>query len=222
MGLACHDDCSRTAQNNQPTQRYTRILWVGLIVNLTMFAVEIIAGWKGGSVSLLADAVDFFGDGVNFAASIFAMTLATVWRSRVALFKGYVMVAYGAFIMAKAAGASVYGTTPEHELMGMIGLLALVANVFVAVLLYAYREGDANMRSVWICTRNDALGNVLILIAAAGVLGTGSRWPDLAVASLMGALAISGGLSVLRRARDEIAQQKTVTLGHHHGDGHEH
>lgn len=220
MSASCNDHCQ--SAETPVSERYRKILWVGLFVNFAMFVVEIAAGWKGGSVSLLADAVDFFGDGVNFAASLFALTLATVWRSKVALYKGYVMFTYGVFIVGKTIWASLYGTTPEHEIMGIIGVLALVANVSVAVLLYAYREGDANMRSVWICTRNDAIGNVLILIAAAGVFGTGTRWPDLIVALLMGGLAISGGVTVVRRAQDELAHGSPDTIDHSHSKDDEH
>jgi Co/Zn/Cd efflux system component len=217
MSASCNDHC-QTAET-QTSARYRRVLWIGLLVNLAMFMIEIVAGWKGGSVSLLADAVDFFGDGVNFAASIFALTLAAVWRSRVALYKGYVMFAYGVFIVGRAVWAGFYGATPEHELMGYIGVLALMANVSVAILLYAYREGDANMRSVWICTRNDAIGNVLIL-----VFGTGTRWPDLVVAAMMGALAVVSGINVIRRATLELEQGMPVTIGHAHNkdDGHGH
>lgn len=169
-----------------------------------MFIVEIISGWQAGSVSLLADAVDFFGDAVSYGLSLAVLSLAMVWRSRTALAKGLTMGGYGVFILAQAAFSAVHGTVPEARTMGAIGALALVVNVFVAVLLYAYRSGDANMRSVWLCTRNDAIGNLAVLLAALGVFGTGTGWPDLAVAAVMGCLALFASRSVVAHALREL------------------
>ena len=185
--------------------RYRRILWAALIVNAAMFAIEIAAGVQSGSVSLLADAIDFLGDAANYGVSLLVLTMALAWRARAALLKGTSMLLFGVFVAGRAVWALLYGTPPEAMTMGVVGLLALAANVGVAVALYAYREGDANMRSVWLCTRNDALGNLAVMAAALGVFGTGSAWPDLAVAAVMAALAITAGVSVLREARRELA-----------------
>jgi Co/Zn/Cd efflux system component len=183
---------------------YRRVLWVALVVNGLMFAIEIAAGVAAGSVSLLADAIDFFGDAANYGLSLAVLAMGALARSRAALFKAATMGLFGAAVLGRAAWAAVSGAPPEPLTMGVVGTLALAANMGVAVLLYAYREGDANMRSVWLCTRNDAIGNVAVLLAAVGVFGTGTRWPDLLVAALMALLALSAGLSVMRQARQEL------------------
>ena len=183
---------------------YRRVLWIALFANLVMFLVEIGAGVSAGSVSLLADAIDFFGDAANYALSLFVLAMGVAARARTAMFKAGSMVLFGVLVLGRAAWAARSGGAPEPLTMGIVGTLALATNVAVAVLLYAYREGDANMRSVWLCTRNDAIGNVAMLLAALGVFGTGTRWPDLLVAAIMAGLALSAGLSVLRQARREL------------------
>jgi len=197
-----HDPKPSAAQANSP--RYRRILWVALAVNLAMFGIEIGAGLQSGSVSLLADAIDFFGDAANYGVSLAVLSMGLVWRARAALLKAASMLGFGVFVLARAFWVATQGGAPEALTMGAIGLLALIANVGVAALLYAYREGDANMRSVWLCSRNDAIGNVAVMLAALGVFGTGSAWPDLAVAAAMAALAITGAYSVFRQARKEL------------------
>lgn len=187
--------------------RYRRILWVALAVNAAMFLLEIGAGLQSGSASLLADAIDFMGDAANYALSLWVLSMALAWRARAALVKGISMLAFGLFVAARVAWGAWQGNAPEPLTMGTVGLLALTANLGVAALLYAYREGDANMRSVWLCTRNDALGNVAVMGAALGVFGTGSGWPDLAVGAAMASLAITGGWSVIRQARRELATE---------------
>jgi cation diffusion facilitator family transporter len=183
---------------------YRRALWIALAVNAAMALVEIGAGLAAGSVSLLADAVDFFGDAANYALSLAVLAMALHWRSRVALLKGWTMAGFGVFVLGRAAWSLSTGQVPEPVTMGVVGTLALLANVGVALLLYAYRDGDANMRSVWLCTRNDAIGNLAVLAAAAGVFGTGRGWPDLLVAVVMATLALTAARSVLRQARHEL------------------
>jgi Co/Zn/Cd efflux system component len=189
--------------------RYRKILWIALAVNLAMFFVEVGAGFSSGSTSLLADAIDFFGDAANYAVSLAVLTMALAWRARAALLKGASMLVFGVFVIGRAAWSYQHGGAPNALEMGAIGSLALLANVGVAALLYAYRDGDANMRSVWLCTRNDALGNVAVILAAIGVFGTGTACPDLIVATVMAGLAITGGWSVLRQARAELRQAGT-------------
>jgi Co/Zn/Cd efflux system component len=187
---------------------YRRVLWIALVANGLMFLVEIVGGVSAGSVSLLADAIDFFGDAVNYGLSVAVLAMGVVARSRAALFKAASMILFGAAVLARAFWVATQGGVPEPLTMGVVGTLALLTNVGVAVLLYAYREGDANMRSVWLCTRNDAIGNVAVLLAAAGVFGTGTRWPDLLVATVMAGLALSAGLSVVRQARRELVSNE--------------
>ncbi len=200
-----HHDHAPTDPDEARLPAYRRVLWIALLVNAAMFAVEIGAGVASGSVSLLADAIDFFGDAANYALSLAVLPLGLAWRARAAVAKAASMVLFGLFVLGRAGWAALGGVPPEALTMGAVGVLALTANVGVAALLYAWRSGDANMRSVWLCSRNDAIGNVAVLLAAAGVLGTGTRWPDLAVAVVMGALALWGGLSVMRQARAELA-----------------
>ena len=203
-GNCCSGVCTTTAARG----RYRRILWLALVINLVMFGVEIGAGVRSGSVSLLADSLDFFGDAANYGLSLWVLGMALTWRARAALLKGASMLAFGVFVIGRVAWGMWQGVPPEPFTMGGVGLLALAANLGVAALLYAWREGDANMRGVWLCTRNDALGNIAVMAAALGVFGTGAAWPDLAVAAVMAGLAISGGASVVRQARGELAQER--------------
>ncbi|MFI8741310.1 cation transporter [Stutzerimonas zhaodongensis] len=200
----CDSGCSTPAVNPS----FRKALWVALAINLTMFVVEIISGLRSGSVSLLADAIDFAGDAANYGITLVVLSMGLVWRSRAAMVKGLTMLAFGVFVLGRA-GWSVYAdVVPEPLTMGVIGTLALIANVVVALMLYAFREGDSNMRSVWLCSRNDAIGNVAVMIAAAGVFGTGAAWPDLVVALVMAGLALSAGFSVVRQARQELASHR--------------
>lgn len=196
----CHHDHSAAAQS----PRYRRALWIALWLNAAMFGIEMVGGWGAHSSALLADAVDFAGDAGNYALGLFALSLGAVWRSRTAWFKGATMAGYGAAVLAVTLWRWSQGVTPEPATMGVIGVLALAVNLGVALLLYAYRNGDAQMRSVWLCTRNDAIGNVAVMLAALGVFGTGHAWPDLAVAAFMSLLAMRSGWSVVHAAHGEL------------------
>ena len=198
----CHVPTPQASAQNHP--RYRRVLWAALIINAAMFGVEVAGGLRSGSVSLLADAVDFFGDAVNYGLSLAVLGMGLLWRARAAFFKGLSMGLFGVYVLGRSVWAVLYGAAPEPLTMGVIAVLALVANVAVAVMLYAWREGDANMRSVWLCSRNDALGNLAVLAAALGVFGSGSAWPDLLVAVLMAGLALSAAWTVVRQARVEL------------------
>ena len=204
MSAHCHHDHGHS-HDHPPAPGYGRALWIALLVNALMFAVEIAAGVSSGSVSLLADAIDFFGDAANYGLTLAVLSLGLVWRSRAALVKAASMLAFGMAVLGKTVWSAAQGVPPEAITMGVVGALGLAANVGVALLLYAYRDGDANMRGVWLCTRNDAIGNVAVMLAALGVFGTGTAWPDLAVASAMAGLAIWSGWSVLRQAQRELA-----------------
>jgi cation diffusion facilitator family transporter len=205
----CDSGCST---NQLITPRYRKILWIALIINLAMFVVEIVSGLNANSVSLLADATDFFGDAMNYGISLAVLSMSLMWRARAALFKGFTMGAFGLFVLASAVWSYLHGQVPEPYTMGAIGLLALIANVSVAIMLYAYREGDANMQSVWLCSRNDAIGNVAVMIAALGVFGSGSAWPDLLVAVIMASLGLSAAVQVIRKANVEIALPQESNL----------
>lgn len=217
MSAQCCDHDTPTAESVVNLPRYRKILWIALIVNAAMFLVEIGAGLQAGSLSLLADAVDFAGDALNYAVSLAVLASALAWRARAAMLKAVSMMGFGLYLLGAAVWSVLHGGVPQATTMGAVALLALVANVVVAWMLYAFREGDANMRSVWLCSRNDAIGNVAVFMAALGVFGTGSAWPDLLVASLMAALALHGGWTVMRQARSELGDDGA---GDQHGHIH--
>ena len=206
QGDHCHHHGPITDPTLARDPRWRRVLWIALIANALMFVIEIAGGLHAESVSLLADAVDFAGDATNYALSLAVLGMAAVWGSRLAWIKGGVMFLYGGVLTLRVLWLAWVGSAPQPVAMGGIGVLALVANVGVAVLLYRYRNGDANARSVWLCSRNDALGNAAIVLAALGVFGTGTAWPDLIVGLVMAALAVTAGWEVMRHARAELAQ----------------
>ncbi len=183
---------------------YRRVLWAVLAINAAMFAVEVVAGLAAGSASLQADALDFLGDAANYAISLLVIGMALRYRAAAALAKGATMAAFGAWVIATVVWHSLHGTLPSAFAMGTVGVAALAANAASFGLLWAYRHGDANMRSAWICTRNDVLGNLAVLLAAAGVFGTGTGWPDVIVAAIMAVLAIQGAAIVIRQAVGEL------------------
>lgn len=206
MGANCCNAASSCA-TTRLSKRYHKILWLALVVNLGMFAVEIIAGIRADSVSLLADSLDFLGDAANYGISLLVLGMSLTLRARASLFKALCMLVFGVGVLIAAIWHLLSGQVPDAPTMGLVGTLALLANAGVAGLLYAYREGDSNMRSVWLCSRNDALGNIAVLFAALGVFGTGSAWPDLLVASLMAGLAVTSSYQVMRHARQELAEE---------------
>lgn len=184
--------------------KWRRALWIALTVNAAMFAVEMAAGITGGSKALQADALDFFGDAANYAISLGVAGMALAWRARAAILKGATLTILGVYVLIAAAWGALHGASPQAEVMGVVGIAALIANAGVAIMLYRFRAGDANMRSVWICSRNDAIGNIAVVLAAGGVFGTGTAWPDLIVAAFMAALGLSGGFQIMRQARAEL------------------
>ncbi len=204
--------CSCSApEPKSPAPGFRRALWIALWVNLAMFVVEGIASLSSGSVSLMADAIDFFGDSANYILSLTVLSMGMLWRGRAAMVKGITMTVFGLVVWARAVWVVQAGITPEPLTMGAVGLLALTANVSVAAILFKFREGDSDMRSVWLCSRNDAISNIAVMVAALGVFGTGTAWPDLIVAAIMGTLAITAGISVMRHARSDIAEAKACS-----------
>ena len=210
MSASC---CSDNACSATPAvdPRFRRALWIALVLNALMFVVELGAAWTSGSVSLLADSIDFFGDAGNYAISLAMLGMGLATRSKAALFKAACMGAFGVFVLGRAAWNLQIGAAPEAMTMGAVGSVALAVNAGVALMLYRFRDGDANMRSVWICSRNDAVGNIAVMLAALGVFGTGQAWPDLLVAGVMAALALSGSWAVLRQASGELRGARAAT-----------
>ena len=189
---------------NQGHPGYRRVLWAVLAINAIMFLVEVGAGVAAGSASLQADALDFFGDAANYAISLFVIGMALRYRAMAALGKGISMGVFGLWVIGTVIWHALHGTVPTWGTMGAVGVAALVANGICLGLLYAWREGDSNMRSVWICSRNDVLANLAVLAAAIGVFGIGTGLPDVIVAAVMATLAIQGAVTVIRQAAAEL------------------
>jgi len=210
MSASC---CGHDHHHQEPHRGdagYRRVLWAVLAINAIMFLVEVGAGVAAGSASLQADALDFFGDAANYAISLFVIGLALRVRAMAALGKGISMAVFGLWVLGTVLWHLVHGTLPSAITMGAVGVTAFAANAASFALLWAYRAGDANMRSAWICTRNDAIGNLAVLAAAAGVFGTGSGFPDLIVATIMAGLALQGAWTVIRQSLGEMRQTVAV------------
>jgi Co/Zn/Cd efflux system component len=209
------DDCCASACGTKETlndPRWRRVLWIALSLNVAMFAVEIVAGVMAHSRSLQADALDFLGDAANYAISLGVAGLALQWRARTALLKGLTILLFGLGVLASAIWGLVHGSSPDPFAMGIVGFIALLVNLAVALMLYRYRTGDANMRSVWICSRNDAINNVLVIAAGFAVLWSDSGLPDLLVAFIMAALGISGGWLIVRQSMLELKDNRAPAL----------
>ena len=199
-------DCCQTSDPHRGNPDYRRALWFVLGINAAMFLVEIGAGLAAGSASLQADALDFLGDAANYGISLFVVGMALRYRAIAALAKGVSMAVFGLWVIGTVVWHAAQGTLPSAVTMGAVGFAALVANAVSFAILWLYRTGDANMRSAWICTRNDVLGNLAVLLAAVGVFGTGTGWPDIVVAATMAALALQGASTVLRQSLGELRQ----------------
>jgi len=202
MGHQCCGPENNTDQLRD--KAYRRILWIVLIINFVMFLVEVIAGVAAGSVSLQADALDFLADSANYAISLFVVGMALRRRAQAAMFKGMTMALFGLWVIGNTLWHVFYGDVPDAMTMGVVGVTALISNAVVFALLWAYRHGDSNMRSVWVCSRNDVIGNFAVLLAALGVFGTGTAWPDIIVAAIMATLAMQGAFVVMKQAHNEM------------------
>ena len=198
-------DCDPEPPNGRA---FRIVLWLALAINFAMFAVEIGGSILASSSALQADALDFLADAANYAISLSVAGLALAWRARAALVKGATMGVFGVGVLVSTAWHAIAGTVPHAELMGAIGVAALIANGSVAAMLYRYRGGEANMRSIWLCSRNDVIGNLAVLFAAVGVFGSGTGWPDTAVAMIMAALGISGAWQITRQALAELGTSR--------------
>ena len=207
--MDCCDHC-QTFDPERGNPSYRRALWIVLAINAGMFLVEIGAGLAAGSASLQADALDFLGDAANYGISLLVAGMALRYRAMAAFAKGVSMGAFGLWVITTVVWHAVQGTLPSAVMMGAVGFAALAANAISFGILWFYRTGDANMRSAWICTRNDVLGNLAVLLAALGVFGTGTGWPDIMVAATMAALALQGASTVLRQSLGEMRQAAPV------------
>lgn len=209
-GHAC--SCAPLTAPREGDKAFGRSLALALALNLVMFLVEVAAGIASGSLALLADAVDFLSDSAALALSLFVLGLGLKWRARAALVKGASMGLLGLFVLAGGLFRITHPDLPAAPVMGGVGAAALAVNFGVAFMLMRHRNGDSNRRSVWLCSRNDALGNLAVMIAAAGVAVTGSHWPDLAAAVLIAAMQIGSAARVISQALGELAGLRAPPL----------
>lgn len=184
---------------------FRRTVWIVLGLNAAMFVVETIAAQLAGSLSLQADALDFAGDTATYSISLAVIGYSAAIRSRAALFKGAVLGSFALFVLGGAIWRTFVAGAPEAATMGIVGFLALATNVTAALLLMRFRDGDANVRSVWLCSRNDAIGNIAVLFAAALVAVTGTKWADLGVAAIMATLFLNTSVQIVLQAQKELA-----------------
>ena len=188
---------------------YKRVLWAVIAINAAMFLVEMAAGQLAGSQALQADALDFLGDTATYTITLLVIGMPLVWRARAALLKGLSLGAMGLWVLGSTAYHVLVLGVPQAEVMGAVGFLALVANLTSVLLLLKYRDGDANVRSVWLCSRNDAIGNLAVILAASGVWATGTAWPDLLVAGIMASLFLWSSTQIVRQATGELRESHT-------------
>lgn len=184
--------------------RYRRVLWLVIAINAAMFIIEMAAGHLAGSQALQADALDFLGDTLTYGMSLAVIGMPLIVRSRAAIVKGVSLFGMGLWVFGATAYQVFQTGAPRAEIMGVIGFLALAANVASVLLLMRYKDGDANVRSVWLCSRNDAIGNVAVMIAALGVWGTATAWPDLVVAAIMAGLFLTSAFQIMRQSAAEL------------------
>ncbi len=210
---ACHDNCAVDENAAVENTSYRKILWVALAINAIMFGVEAVAGLGAGSVSLQADSLDFFGDAANYGISLFVLGRPLRWRASASLLKGATMALFGICVLAIALYKAFVLSVPSAVVMGVVGVVALIANVICAALLFRFRNGESNRRSVWICSRNDAIGNIAVVVAASGVFMTATPWPDLFVGIVMALLALTGAYQIIRHAASELSTHPAPARG---------
>jgi len=200
--------CGSDAKFDGVSKDFKRALWAVIAINGTMFAVEMAAGAFAGSKALQADALDFLGDTVTYGLSLYVIGMSLKVRATAALLKGLSLAAMGLWVFGSTAYQVLVLGVPSAEIMGGIGFLALAANLISVWLLMRFKDGDANVRSVWLCSRNDAIGNVAVILAAVGVWMTGTAWPDLMVAAIMAGLFLWSAVQIIRQAREEMGHVK--------------
>ena len=201
MGAHCCDDVKFDGLD----PAYRRILLVVIAINAIMFLVEMPMGFVGQSQALKADALDFLGDTLTYTISLVVIGKSLSLRAKVAMAKGISLAAMGLWVLGSTIYSVFYTQQPAALIMGSVGAAALLANLASGLLLVRFKDGDANVRSVWLCSRNDAIGNVLVMVAASGVWFSGTGWPDLIVAAFMATLFLSGAFTIIRQARHELS-----------------
>ncbi|MCX7561405.1 cation diffusion facilitator family transporter [Sulfitobacter sp. F26204] len=195
--------CGHDAKFDGVSDDYKKRLWIVIALNATMFFVEMTAGHLAKSQALQADALDFAGDALTYGISLAVIGASLRARTNAALFKGVSLLLMGLWVFGSTVYRVFYAGVPTADIMGIVGLLALLTNLASVMLLVRFKDGDANVRSVWLCSRNDAIGNVAVMFAAVGVWGTATGWPDLIVATIMAGLFLSSAFQIVRQALEE-------------------
>ncbi len=208
--------CSGNPRFDGMDPRYKAVLWTVIALNGVMFVVELTAGRISGSQALQADALDFLGDTLTYGISLAVIGASLTTRASAALFKGLSLSAMGLWVFGSTAYQLLILGLPRAEIMGSVGLLALAANLASVLLLLRYKDGDANVRSVWLCSRNDAIGNVAVMLAAISVWATASAWPDLIVAAIMAGLFLYSSFQIIAQSRAEFAEAAGTSGGWNH------
>lgn len=206
--------CNHNARFDGVSADYKRRLWLVIAINAAMFAVEMGAGQMSGSQALKADALDFLGDALTYGISLAVIGATLRTRALAALGKGVSLLLMGSWVFGSTVYQVFYVGVPQAEIMGVIGFMALAANLISVMLLARYKDGDANVRSVWLCSRNDAIGNVAVMIAALGVWGTATGWPDLVVAGIMAGLFLNSAFQILTQAVREWREEEAHAHAH--------
>jgi len=199
----CHDHCNESGQSGVSAE-YRKVLWICLIANAVMFVVQMIASYAAHSVSLLANSADFLSDAANYGISLYVLDQSLRQRAKASMFKGISLGLVGLWVAFETLHHALQPELPKPLIMAAISVIALAVNIGCAVLLYKYRGGDSNRESVWICSRNDAIGNIAVMIAAAGVFASSTIWPDIIVAAILGWLAVSGSWRIVRLSKKEL------------------
>jgi cation diffusion facilitator family transporter len=208
--------CTPASKPDDPS--YKKVLLTAFIINIAMFVIELVMGISAGSVALQADALDFFGDACNYAISLYLIGKTVSMRAKGSLLKAASMILFGIWVLGQAIYRFATVSKPEAEIITGVGGIALVANLFCFYLLSKFSNSDSNRLSAWLCTRNDAIGNVAVIFAGIGVYFTASNWPDLIVGTAMALLALYSAVHIIKQARDELSG-KAVSHDHH---GHDH
>jgi cation diffusion facilitator family transporter len=203
------DCCGHNARFDGLSADYKRRLWLVIAINAGMFLVEMGAGALAGSQALQADALDFFGDAATYGISLAVIGSALRVRAWAAFAKGISLTLMGLWVFGATAYHVLVLGVPRAEVMGVVGFMALAANLASVLILVRYKDGDANVRSVWLCSRNDAIGNVAVMIAALGVWVTATRWPDLIVAAIMAGLFLYSSAQILRQSLRELRSDES-------------
>lgn len=202
--MAGCSSCASETDKPPVDRAYRRILWIALVINGAMCLIELAAGAVGRSLALTADAMDFFSDAANYAITLMVLAMPLRVRAKAAFFKGACMGLVGLYVLGISISHIINGTVPRYEVMGVIGTLALLANLGVAMMLFRHRKGDANRQSIWICSRNDAIANIGVLLASAGVWASTTGWPDILVGLIIAAIGLWGAFQIMARSLSEL------------------